>query len=127
MRSAGSRSWRSTPIARPPGSGGCPSSGPAGPGGGRCARSARASRRSGERRVGEEGRSRGAPGHLKKKKKNCLIYLLSGYFTVLLYYIISIIYIFLMLFLFTSLSVIYTVLVVFVLFTCCLGTSYVVG
>src|SRR5256885_8808489 len=25
--------------------------------------------RSGERRVGEEGRSRGAPGHLKKKKK----------------------------------------------------------
>src|SRR2546428_11876668 len=26
-------------------------------------------RRSGERRVGEEGRSRGAPDHLKKKKK----------------------------------------------------------
>src|SRR5256885_10974685 len=26
--------------------------------------------RSGEGRVGKEGRSRGAPGHLKKKKKN---------------------------------------------------------
>src|SRR2546430_15787033 len=73
MRSAGSRSWRSTPIARPPGSGGCPSSGPAGPGGGRCARSARASRRSGEGRGGEEGRTRGAPGHLKKKKRTMTV------------------------------------------------------
>src|SRR2546429_8281532 len=27
--------------------------------------------RSGERRVGEEGRSRGGPDHLKKKKRNC--------------------------------------------------------
>src|SRR2546430_15755555 len=35
----------------------------------RCTTSSRGGERSGERRVGEEGRSRGAPGHLKKKKK----------------------------------------------------------
>src|SRR2546430_14520727 len=31
-------------------------------------------RRSGERRVGEEGRSRGGPDHLKKKKKKKIMY-----------------------------------------------------
>src|SRR2546430_13552636 len=30
--------------------------------------------RSGERRVGEEGRSRGVPDHLKKKKENMMIH-----------------------------------------------------
>src|SRR2546429_1226201 len=46
---------------------------PAGACAARCAMKARANRgsrcRSGEGRVGEEGRSRGAPDHLKKKKK----------------------------------------------------------
>src|SRR5256885_16340888 len=37
----------------------------------RPARVRRARRRSEERRVGEECRSRGAPDHLKKKKKRC--------------------------------------------------------